>query len=61
MAGWIDCLRLDDAIWFYNREDVLGPLDTPEKRVELPERFVWECCERRGDDKGCEEGFHVKP
>jgi len=28
-------------------------------RDELPEGFVWDCCDAKGDEEGCEVGVHV--
>lgn len=39
-------------------EDVHGPMDTDEHREEWPENFTWTCCEKAGDDYGCEVGPH---
>ena len=52
---------MDDDFWADNDEDVFGPNDMPENQAEYPEGFfVWDCCKQRGDNKGCERGFHVE-
>jgi len=33
-----------------------GDIDTNSMRREYPEGFIWSCCEKRGDERGCKSG-----
>ncbi|KAF2825775.1 hypothetical protein CC86DRAFT_34829 [Ophiobolus disseminans] len=34
-----------------------GPVE--DYRDEMPEGFVWDCCDARGDEEGCEVNVHL--
>jgi hypothetical protein len=36
----------------------LGPVDTQFNREEYPEGFIWTCCDKLGDEPGCQRGRH---
>lgn len=47
----------DGDFWADHDEKCHGPIDLTRKD-ELPEGFVWSCCDGTGDDDGCERGRH---
>jgi len=50
-------LDYDASIWD-EHEDVFGETDTKENRRSIPEGFQWTCCNRLGDELGCQPGPH---
>ena len=49
----------NDDTWADHDEDCHGPVNTSENRANLPEAFIWQCCEKRGNEEGCETGPHM--
>ena len=47
----------DSDFWADHDEDCHGVIE--DLRDELPEGFVWDCCDAKGDEEGCEVGVHV--
>ena len=33
-------------------------MDTEENRINYPERFIYECCDRYGDEEPCVRDWH---
>ncbi|KAK4082343.1 uncharacterized protein Triagg1_2155 [Trichoderma aggressivum f. europaeum] len=48
----------DDDFWADHDEDCHGTIDTDEMREEFPEGFIWNCCDKSGDELGCRWGRH---
>ncbi|KAF5647523.1 uncharacterized protein FTJAE_1579 [Fusarium tjaetaba] len=48
----------DADIWADHDENCHGTIDTESMRVEYPEGFVWNCCDKPGDEDGCYHGRH---
>ncbi|KAK0760642.1 hypothetical protein N5P37_006837 [Trichoderma harzianum] len=48
----------DGDFWADHDEDCHGTIDTDEMREEFPEGFIWNCCDKGGDDIGCRWGRH---
>jgi hypothetical protein len=46
----------DGDCWPDHDENCHGPIDTNSNRREFPENFIWSCCEKPGDESGCEKG-----
>ncbi|KAI8629521.1 hypothetical protein F5Y19DRAFT_433302 [Xylariaceae sp. FL1651] len=44
--------------WADHDEDCHGEIDTVENRVEFPEGFIWNCCNKMGHRSGCTRGRH---
>ncbi|CAN8101493.1 unnamed protein product [Discula destructiva] len=44
--------------WADHDEDCHGDIDTEEMRMEFPEGFVWDCCNKLGYRHGCTRGRH---
>ncbi|KAI0388961.1 hypothetical protein F5Y17DRAFT_463203 [Xylariaceae sp. FL0594] len=39
-------------------ENCHGPIDTKENRLDYPNGFTWDCCDRPGSRRGCTRGRH---
>lgn len=50
-----DC---ESDAWIDWDEDCQGPMDTREHEIEYPHGFMWTCCEKSGDEEGCNVGRH---
>lgn len=48
----------DADIWADHDENCHGTIDTESMREENPEGFVWNCCDKPGDEAGCYRGRH---
>jgi hypothetical protein len=48
----------DADIWADHDERCHGTIDTAEMRKDYPEGFVWDCCEKDGNEEGCELDVH---
>lgn len=46
----------ESDVWAGHDEDCHGPIEDQEDAV--PEGFVWNCCDKKGNKKGCEIGEH---
>ncbi|KAI0010890.1 hypothetical protein F4779DRAFT_616153 [Xylariaceae sp. FL0662B] len=57
-AWW---LNVDDesSTWEDWDENCHGPMDSGENKVEYPEAFVWDCCDKIGTRRGCTLGRHM--
>ncbi|KAI1753970.1 hypothetical protein F4782DRAFT_494610 [Xylaria castorea] len=53
-------LEVDDEndFWADHDENCHGTIDTNENRIEYPEGFVWNCCDKLGHRSGCTQGRH---
>ncbi|KAI0649310.1 hypothetical protein C8Q79DRAFT_506303 [Trametes meyenii] len=51
-------LEVDEESFVDWDEDVHGPMDTRSNRRQLPENFIWSCCERDGRQEGCVSAEH---
>lgn len=51
-------LDSDSSVWYDHDEKTWGDPDTDFNREEYPEGFLWDCCEKRGDAKGCTSARH---
>ena len=53
-------LEVDYAadVWADHDENCHGTIDTDEMREVNPEGFVWDCCDKPGDEEGCQRGRH---
>ena len=47
-------LQVDWAAWPDHDERCHGRIDTNANRREYPENFTWDCCDKHGDESGCE-------
>ena len=47
----------DSDIWADHDEDCRGRIE--DQKDDFPEGFVWDCCNRHGDEQGCRIGTHV--
>ncbi|KAI3319157.1 hypothetical protein HD806DRAFT_510167 [Xylariaceae sp. AK1471] len=45
-------------VWADHDERCHGTIDTDENRIEFPEGFVWNCCDKVGYRGGCTRGRH---
>ena len=48
----------DSEVWADHVERIHGRIDTEENKKEFPKGFEWDCCQRRGDEVGCEVDVH---
>lgn len=48
---------LDEA--FPDDDRTAEELDSDNTRIELPEYFTWDCCDRTGEHGGCQRGKHA--
>ncbi|KAK5993806.1 hypothetical protein PT974_07243 [Cladobotryum mycophilum] len=48
----------DGDAWADHDERCHGTIDTDEMREEHPDGFVWSCCDKSGEEKGCKFGRH---
>ncbi|KAI0784212.1 hypothetical protein C8Q75DRAFT_780533 [Abortiporus biennis] len=39
-------------------EEVHGPMDTKDNRIQYPDGFTWTCCNKDGTTDGCESDQH---
>jgi hypothetical protein len=46
----------ESHIWADHDERCHGRID--DLKDEFPEGFIWECCEKGGDEEGCEVDMH---
>lgn len=44
---------------FPDEDRTVEELDTDYTRLELPEYFTWDCCDKTGEHMGCQRGHHV--
>ena len=42
--------------WADHDEDCHGTIDTNSMRREYPDGFIWDCCGKNGNSKGCKQG-----
>eukprot|EP01084_Bolivina_argentea_P133966 236392_1 len=47
-------LEADSDAWPDHEEETHGPFDTNANRREWPGCFFWDCCNKQGNDSGCE-------
>jgi hypothetical protein len=47
---------MDSGFWDDHDEEVHGEIE--DLTEEMPDGFEWSCCERSGDEEGCEQGRH---
>lgn len=50
--------QADDEMFPDHDEQCHGPMDTEENRIDYPERFIYECCDRHGDEAPCHRDWH---
>ena len=50
-------LEPDDDFWADHDERCHGRID--DLKDDVPEGFLWDCCDRTGDEEGCRIGTHV--
>ncbi|KAH7371398.1 hypothetical protein BKA66DRAFT_469725 [Pyrenochaeta sp. MPI-SDFR-AT-0127] len=48
----------DGDFWADHDENVHGTIDSDFCREEYPEGFVWDCCDKLGNEEGCQVGPH---
>ncbi|KAK2598345.1 hypothetical protein N8I77_011765 [Diaporthe amygdali] len=48
----------DEDTWADWDENCHGIMDSKQSREELPDGFIWDCCEARGSAPGCTKGHH---
>jgi hypothetical protein len=48
----------DADVWADHDENCHGTINTESMRVDYPEGFVWNCCDKPGDEDGCYHGRH---
>ncbi|KAM0197493.1 hypothetical protein ACHAPI_004958 [Fusarium lateritium] len=48
----------DANIWADHDERCHGTIDSKDMREEHPEGFIWDCCEKPGNEIGCKLGRH---
>lgn len=48
----------DADVWADHDENCHGVIDTDEMRMEFPDGFVWDCCDKPGHRRGCTRGRH---
>jgi hypothetical protein len=48
----------DGDFWADHDEDCHGEIDTDDMRKDFPEGFIWSCCEKSGEEKGCRVSVH---
>ena len=48
----------DDDFWADHDENCHGIIDTDEMRKEYPEGFLYTCCDKDGEAKGCARARH---
>jgi hypothetical protein len=52
-------LETEDDEWPEHDVDVGGdPHVDDEWRVECPDKYIWNCCDRNGVEEGCVKGQH---
>lgn len=51
-------LEVDEESFADYDEEIHGPMDTEENRTNLPENFIWSCCEGHGNVPGCVQDRH---
>jgi hypothetical protein len=54
-------LEVDEEgdFWADHDERCHGTIDSAWARKEYPEGFMWDCCDRLGNEEGCESGPHM--
>ncbi|KAL8803940.1 MAG: hypothetical protein Q9200_006025 [Gallowayella weberi] len=50
----------DGGFWDDHDENCHGPIDDEDRRIEYPEGFIYDCCDRKGDSEGCETTRHIE-
>jgi hypothetical protein len=60
-AGPTGDLEVDweGGFWDDHDEECHGRIDTDDMRRECPDGFVWNCCDRKADNRGCTMSAHV--
>jgi hypothetical protein len=48
----------DSDIWADHDVDCHGPYEAFEDDLTFAEGFIWECCDKPGDDEGCKSTKH---
>ncbi|RFU76341.1 cytochrome p450 [Trichoderma arundinaceum] len=53
-------MEVDDEgdFWADHDEDCHGIIDSEEMRKEFSEGFTWNCCNKNGEEEGCQMGRH---
>jgi hypothetical protein len=52
-------VNYNSCYWAGWDERFKGPIDTPDHRERFPGGFMWPCCDKPGDGKGCERTRHT--
>ncbi|KAL1382722.1 hypothetical protein HDK64DRAFT_258433 [Phyllosticta capitalensis] len=47
-----------EEFWIDTDEDVWGPIDCDENKLQFPKGFKWDCCRKFADSLGCQTGRH---
>lgn len=48
----------ESDVWADHDEDCHGTIDSEWCRKEYPKGFKWNCCDKLGNEGGCETGPH---
>ncbi|KAH7384146.1 hypothetical protein DE146DRAFT_739771 [Phaeosphaeria sp. MPI-PUGE-AT-0046c] len=48
----------DSDVWADHDEACHGPMNTEANQQDFPDAFYWDCCDRGGDQPGCEVDVH---
>ncbi|KAK5651495.1 hypothetical protein OQA88_11949 [Cercophora sp. LCS_1] len=51
-------MEADYDLWPDHDEDCHGPVETSYNKRNYPEKFMWNCCDRYGDEPGCRMSRH---
>lgn len=52
-------MNQDSDVWDDWEDWREGDPDSEENKEEYPEGYLWDCCEKSGEDEGCLLGPHV--
>ncbi|KAJ5988154.1 hypothetical protein N7481_003364 [Penicillium waksmanii] len=50
--------EVDEDSFADHDEFTHGPMDTEDNRAAYPKNFIYDCCDRTSDDKGCTTDWH---
>ncbi|KAI1146657.1 hypothetical protein F4825DRAFT_439947 [Nemania diffusa] len=48
----------ESDVWADHDENCHGEINTDSNRIEFPEGFIWDCCDKLGYRSGCTRGRH---
>ena len=48
----------ESSTWDDWDENCHGTMDTEDNQEEYPEGFVWSCCNKTGEKRGCRQSVH---